>query len=294
MRCLNSQSRSLIDTLPAYGDMVEHAPHILKILALTGAASLFSANRVYAALRDSRCFLCSSFGPFIYLPTSSRCCSNCLDDNIGTSTVPASDAAKHFGLSETLMRQIPVVKTVPGTYSHALSGIVYEGSFPVVNVRAVSTLCLIEHACIPRDAINSSALDPWRYMVSAPFPFLDKRLNRVEPGILCRGCDRMGESLGNDDEGGFIKAMRASYKKSRTAFSEEELLRHFEECEDAKTLWDQRVQERKEWEAHEREMEARYRRIIGNKEDLRRTLTYVACFMRRVTNRGQAEAEGLT
>jgi hypothetical protein len=193
------------------------------------------------------------------------------------------------------MRQIPVLKTIAGTYSHAFSEAVHQNPVPVVNVQAASTLCSIEHACTPRVAIQSSEFNPCRYMVSAPFPFLDKRLNKTEPGILCRGCNTVGKWMGSDDVGDYLEAVHARNKKSQTAFLEEELLWHFEECEGAKTLWDQC----KDWEAFECEMarkldewKTQRRRIMGSMEDWRRTVAFVFSSTRGVTNRRLQRRKG--
>lgn len=64
-------------------------------------------------------------------------------------------------------------------------------------------------------------------MISGPSPFVDRHLNKAEPGILCRDCDAAWLSGGNGVSGDFEESDGVFRKGA---------VRHNEGCKDAKVL----------------------------------------------------------
>jgi hypothetical protein len=181
-------------------------------------------------------------------------------------------------------------------YSYALSDVVHESRLPVVNIQAAYNLGCIKHGYGPLDAGFYNPPDPWRFMVSTTFPFLDKHLNRTESGILCKGCNWASLRVDNEDYNvDILEAMRASFRKGRTAFSEKGLLQHFEVCEDAKKLWDRRVRERQERDEREarecKERKAR-ERMAKACRDLHHAWLFLSSAIQRGKEQRLPDAQG--
>ena len=116
MRCLNTHSKYVVGTLPAYRDLVTFAHDALLALSAAGLLSRYSAKYLYSVLCQDRCIGCSNFGSFLFLPTGCRCCFSCIDTNSEMIVVSASTAAALFGLTDKALRQIAIMTTVSGVY----------------------------------------------------------------------------------------------------------------------------------------------------------------------------------
>ncbi|KAL1868208.1 hypothetical protein Plec18167_008402 [Paecilomyces lecythidis] len=78
MRLLNSCYRRLVDSFPAYGVLKNHARQSLRIMRITKIDSQWSIGQIFTEMCSPRCRTCTDFGPFLFLPTCSRCCYSCL------------------------------------------------------------------------------------------------------------------------------------------------------------------------------------------------------------------------
>jgi hypothetical protein len=268
MRLVNSQSRSLVDSLPAFRDVVELAPEVLHILAVTGVVSMFSANQVHATFMNYRCAFCPNFGPYLYVPSCSRCCDKCLEQDMRTATISASDAAELFCVPETLLRQLPVVKVIPKLYTPSTIDVsptpdflvnvpdVYQlslrqhnyglldKSLNLVNVPDVYHLSLRQHNYgLLEKSLNHHRSD-LRFMTATALPFFTRSTNKLEWGIYCKGCDGAGTDSIDDSSPFYAVLCRIkNLGWFPTAYTEEGFLEHLQVCESAKKLWNRHIEE---------------------------------------------------
>lgn len=232
-----------MDSLPAYRDVVEHAPEVLHVLAVTDVVSMFSANQVHAAFVNHRCAFCPNFGPYLYVPSCSRCCDQCLEQDRRTATISASDAAESICVPETLLKQLPLVKVMPKLYSPSTIDISPAADF-LVNVPEAYQLGRRRRDNGPLDIRFNHHQNDLRFMAATALPFFTKSINKLEWGIYCKGCD--GAGTASTDPSSPLYALLCRIKnlgRVPIAYTEEGLLEHLQVCESAKKLWNQHIEE---------------------------------------------------
>lgn len=223
-------ARSTVHSLPAWRDLMDHAPQALKALGLTQLLSLHSVASLRTALRSELCASCPEFGAYLFLPTCSRCCWECSFHNAALRVVPPTRAGRIFGLSEEHLGELPVMVTIPGIYgrygrydderlttetlSHEVVsvkaakelGLAVHGSMEnIVRIPARRTMTLANMDFLPffrsatgdrgGDRLAPSVQDtgppPNRYFGKTSVPFPSLQVGgSVEDGLWCRGCDQ--------------------------------------------------------------------------------------------------------
>lgn len=108
------KAKRLVESLPAYRDVREHAATALAALTKTGTIANHLASDVHAALCSENCIYCLEFGPYLYLPTCERCCLNCLDKHPALRLLSVSMAKLLFGLPSIDLCCFTM--SVPGKY----------------------------------------------------------------------------------------------------------------------------------------------------------------------------------
>ncbi|KAK2805004.1 hypothetical protein FQN51_001098 [Onygenales sp. PD_10] len=228
--CVSLRGKAVVESLPGYYRLVQHAPRMLGALARTRLIRFHSTSTLYQALLSERCRSCGEFGPFIFLPTCERCCYECLHRNQSFWVIPTSMAEKCFKLTKHQLEGVPFMCGIPGTYSvgHHVSR---KRKVRLVSVRAAKEVAIKIHGSIAAIAptgpvmgeggarirefhtyksLLDAPLEPLsqnpstlpsqeiaprdRYcgMASVPFPSLQPD-GSVEHGLWCRGCALMWE-----------------------------------------------------------------------------------------------------
>ena len=253
LRRLSSRTREVVDSFPAHQDMTARAPDVLRALSHIGIISHFTAARLSGALYADRCVVCNDFGPYLFLLTLSRCCLNCLDNDLRLRVTTIPGAMTCYGLTRKALRSLLTVQLqglsqrderksehfVSADDARAL-GIATHGSAEAMDhfSRAEVEKKMIEYESGRRETKpRSLALrshdprDRRQYYVSTAFPHFDPGSKRVELGIWCKGCKNRRLGYGNVDKPERRKKLQKAKDK---AFSEAEFLKHYEECEFAK------------------------------------------------------------
>ncbi|KAI0404148.1 F-box domain-containing protein [Xylaria palmicola] len=207
------QAKNVLHSLPAYRDAALSRIKLLR---------LHSASALHHALRSERCATCPEYGVYLFLPTCERCCWQCFRSNPTRRVVSLTAAAQAFALSPKMVRQLPVMFSIPGTYGVARKST--QKSYGLVSVSAAKELAMPIYGSVgtATEAImrrkpnrqtaytarymqavfsSSTGLDSLmmpdqgnagvdRYfgMASIPFPSLTSP-DVVEHGLWCRGCE---------------------------------------------------------------------------------------------------------
>jgi hypothetical protein len=81
------QGQAVVESLPAYRDLMDYAPHAIKALGQTGLIRYHTAAMLQATLFSKSCISCGEYGAFLFLPTCERCCYECLlwNQSLGSS-----------------------------------------------------------------------------------------------------------------------------------------------------------------------------------------------------------------
>ncbi|KAI0971217.1 F-box domain-containing protein [Xylaria arbuscula] len=216
------QGKNILCSLPAYRDVIKHAPHTLAALGQTKLLHLHSASELHIALRNERCATCPEYGVYLFLLTCERCCWQCLRAKPTRRVVSLTTAAKTFALSPKMVQQLPVMFSIPGTYGVACKST--QKSYKLVSVSAAKELVMSIHgssgnalqaishkksirqtlyearylqaifldsACLDSLMIldqGNDGVDRYFGMASIPFPSLTTP-DVVEHGLWCKGCE---------------------------------------------------------------------------------------------------------
>lgn len=62
-------AKRVVESLPSYRDLMEHAPQTLKALELTGLVHVHSAAALHDTLQSEACVSCGEYGAFLSLLT---------------------------------------------------------------------------------------------------------------------------------------------------------------------------------------------------------------------------------
>ena len=114
---VSHRGKAAVDSLPAHRDLMEHAPKTLIALSRTKILTFHSASTLHEVLRSKSCECCGDFGPFLFLPTCKRTCYECLHRCRSSRVISLQIARTCFGLSAKHFKQMPVMFSLPGTYS---------------------------------------------------------------------------------------------------------------------------------------------------------------------------------
>ena len=108
--------KAAAESLPAYRELLAHAPDVLSALGHSGLITQHSAASLCTALHASSCAYCGAFGPFLFLFTAERCCYECLFFKQRLGVVPTAHALQQFRLSRQEVQQLPSMRCLRGRY----------------------------------------------------------------------------------------------------------------------------------------------------------------------------------
>lgn len=223
----------LVASLPAYQELLRHAPKTLAALSRMTILHLHSSKTLWGCLYSDRCVCCGNFGAFLLLVTGERCCFECLCTKQALWVMPRAEAAKCFDIPAKELKTLPAARSVPGRYFVRFT---IERSKPqyLVSVRAAKKLALELHggteaslathlqsrpaprlsrtkglfAHLQRAQLTFQNHDP-RLLHAPPnssndysngmatilFPVLRRPGNVVDYGSWCRGCNWVWRGL---------------------------------------------------------------------------------------------------
>ena len=110
------RGKRAVEFLPAYRDLTKHASTALIALNQTKLITAHPIAFVYTACLSESCIACKNYGPFLFLPTCERCCSNCLREDHSLWVISSDLARICFGVFPQDLCQIPAVWTLLGAY----------------------------------------------------------------------------------------------------------------------------------------------------------------------------------
>ncbi|KAI1144716.1 hypothetical protein F4825DRAFT_476839 [Nemania diffusa] len=217
------RGKDVIQNLPAYREMMQHAPQTLAALGKTRLLSYHSSSLLRQTLRSSKCASCFDFGGFLFLPTCERVCFGCLYENQALWMMRRAEAKRCFRLTDKQLRELPTLYSVPGRYMQTRR----RRALRLVSAKQAKQLAIKIHGSIetsaelnPPDCPNTTTLtDFWKFkrFIEAPLepPGCDlsrapEKSNFVEDkyrgmgsirfaylnqagadhGVLCKGCVR--------------------------------------------------------------------------------------------------------
>lgn len=264
IRQLNSHFQFLVESLPTYKLLKQHAFETLRVIYLFGVASAIPVKQLFIEFRQPSCRGCDSFGPFLFLPSVSRCCESCLRTKKDFQIFPVSRVYANFAISPSKTRNwLPVIRCPKGSYGHPWSAYLCERSIDLVSFAQVERLGIQTHGNKRkmRDAVRAKHakyicrlesrrkkpyspalpigpelpmtlrsdlkifLSQWKCRGVTDLPFWDSKRKAIESGVYCSACGLYRC---------FKKIRNQWYGRSKgnnAAFTLDTIPRHFELCE---------------------------------------------------------------
>lgn len=227
-RQVNRRARQVISASREYRAVTEHGLECLRSVLRTSIASWFTISDLYRRLLQRDCTLCGSFGGFVFLPTMTRFCFECVQPSDVSGVVALSKLSKAASVStHRLRRLLPVLRTVPGRYGPGRTERT-RVRYLVSDEQATQLLQALGIMDTPQALYNGVDYLHWAYMVCTVLPYLDLATTEAENGLKCQGCRARCQT----PRFNFDDVDRAAIVYSRQGF-----LRHFQVCDHAKRLW---------------------------------------------------------
>lgn len=107
------KGKGVVETLPAYRTMMEHAPQVFTALRKTRLLRYHSASSILQALQSDKCVSCLDYGALLFLPTCERVCTHCLDENKALWVITTDAAKKYFGLNDSHLERVSIMQSIP-------------------------------------------------------------------------------------------------------------------------------------------------------------------------------------
>ena len=249
---LNRQARTIVHASLPYKHLLRHAPRALVALIRT-AGSHFTVDEVFHTLCSPACCICGNFGAFLWIPECIRCCFLCLRKAPELLPMGKSHAKAVFGLTKKALARVPIMITLPGTYSlfdkqysrprHLLSraralqvAIMTHGGEQGLAKYMESKLSHAE-ATFEQQPIamrNSETVDDiTRFMATIPFPYYDPTSRKTHIGLACKGC----ETVFNSTKLVSAEQCCALADRRDQTYTEMGFFEHLEHCLEAQDLW---------------------------------------------------------
>ncbi|RAH78047.1 hypothetical protein BO86DRAFT_198965 [Aspergillus japonicus CBS 114.51] len=252
LRLLNSMIRRQVDSLYEYRMLRAHAAETLESLDIAQCTHFFPVHQLYREFCHPRCRTCPDFGPFLYIPTHSRVCLQCVLRH-DPYRVAALDVG--FACYPFLRRgrwDLPIVcflDLLEGQYTSEM----------LIDVTHAQLMYQQQQQQQPPQSGSSRkepAAQEWMYRLqdtyqrrlrsTVAFPCWDPHARVAEPGVYCYGCTKFWEiSRGksrrnprNRQEHYAWNTTSAGSKGVDRAFRVPDLPQHFATCPDVvRKLW---------------------------------------------------------
>lgn len=240
LSCTSFRNKAIVESLPAYRDLMKYAPRTLNALGKTRLISVHSSALLHTTLRSARCVSCGEFGAFLFLPTCERICRLCLIRNHSFWMIPETQAKKCFDLAQRHLNKIPVMYNVPGWCNVGHHSSCWRRR-RLYDAKSVKKLAIKIHGSetevkelvpaqpsanygdevdryhlfkailnAPLEPLQSDPLmipkekrtawDDWCGMASIYFPSLLSQ-NSLESGLWCVGCEHLASNFSKLDPG---------------------------------------------------------------------------------------------
>ncbi|KAH6956294.1 hypothetical protein DER45DRAFT_566473 [Fusarium avenaceum] len=144
------RGKIIVESLSSYRQVMRHAPKVLTALTKTNLISRYPASFILHTLQTCHCVSCLDFGAFLYLPSCERVCLECLYQNRGLWMMTTATARKCFGLTQRQLQNIPIMRSIPGTYSVRSLEKTYRRVYHLVSVRHAKQLGLDVHGSLEK------------------------------------------------------------------------------------------------------------------------------------------------
>ncbi|KAL9099211.1 MAG: hypothetical protein Q9163_005254 [Psora crenata] len=224
-RRVNQRAMGLVNSVPHYEVIINHAPAALRGMLSIGTAKLTTCQDLYDKLCTANCDTCGDFGGYLYLITSRRVCFICLSGDVSYLPLLRVDVVRKFGLESRDLATIPQIRSIPGYYSPnkkicrkrltlfdhdsaRCAGIAVHGTVSAMeeyvskvaeqrrsNFKDKESMYLSTggqrgkpRPLRDQDAWDAKSGNPYRFMAIVSAPFFNAKTRSIAWGLYCIGC----------------------------------------------------------------------------------------------------------
>ena len=265
-RLLNKRARAAVDTSVPYKYILLNAPCIISALVRTGVSSHFTVDHIFRTFTTPDCQVCGKFGAFLWIPECIRCCIPCVRESPELCPMTECDAKAAFGLTKKTLASVPVMISLPGTYTLSetpqkrtrrllsqklarLAAVVAHGGEKgfmdfidsgisqsrIAYERRVAARNRAQESFDSQGNLNCSIDDVRRFMATTHLPYFDLTTRTTQNGLSCQGC-QLALEAGSEQTLSSIESYVLLSRRNLT-YTMDGLLEHFKECVEAQGIW---------------------------------------------------------
>lgn len=227
-RHVSVRAANAVSSTRQYRLIVAYALDAFCAALRTDVADRITLDEFYEMLCESECGCCSTFAPFIFLPTLDRCCYDCIESFAFEQNITTFRAVQaNLDLSETSLAELTKWQT--------LGGMDQGNNGPLVCLGEAKSAYFSDHKGNPPSYDTIWHLEGMRLHLikfACAMPVYDLHTGTVFAGVFCKGC-RQAER----DEHAVPPIFAGGESRHQMAYSRESFLSHFKWCEDAQSLW---------------------------------------------------------
>ncbi|RMJ17971.1 hypothetical protein BHE90_011423 [Fusarium euwallaceae] len=204
LRLTNRRTSEIVDYHPQFKAISAHARNALRGILAIGTGRWITCATLYETLCTSQCGYCGTQGGYIYLITCKRVCFKCLSLCRFCHPLPLDTAAIVFSLDVSILRTLPHMTALPGTYAPSetitepvilvdfdaakTAGTQFHGTYKHMvyheGLRCLDRLVLlgIERGFVAEDARSAS------FAAASRVPWFNKKTRKFEDLSFCDEC----------------------------------------------------------------------------------------------------------
>jgi len=234
LRPVNRVMRQTITLMTEYKNLTAHGLDAILAVLRTGLGDYLTLQDLYRPLLQERCTCCGGFGGFIFLLTCTRCCIDCLNNDLHLTATDIGALMFKESHARILRDLSPVhvpLRTLPGAYSRTKAW--RDGGRLLVAGEDVWDIIDRVQGPGPSPArlallYNPNLLFGWQKCAAAVnLPFYDPKADKGYRGFSCKGCvsDITARNWVSPQE------------QNTRVYSREGFIAHFKRCGRAQRLW---------------------------------------------------------
>ena len=117
VQAVNRKAFHVVNSFPAFKAIITHALPALRSIFAVNADRQVTCQDFYHSMLFPKCATCGDYGEYIYILTCKRVCYLCLSNLGAYLPQSAQSAIRNFGLDRTILKTLPCLESIPGTYA---------------------------------------------------------------------------------------------------------------------------------------------------------------------------------
>ncbi|KAF4446741.1 hypothetical protein F53441_9675 [Fusarium austroafricanum] len=245
LRLFRNTSRSTheaVTSVPGYKQVMRHSLRAVFSLYRLNLDHVVTLGKVHRALTKATCDLCDDFAGFLFLPTATRCCYNCLRTKPETAIIGRMDVVANCpqryrnSLIRAMRDRPPLVFNVQDWLQPGHIRADDQSALTSDVIDAYSRIADIE--AHPSTIPETGWLEH-RSGAAIPLGHFHIPTDTTEHGISCKGCYKvfLGDKTERARERSHFPDVPEGCEDRDRSFSKQGFRVHFESYEGAKELW---------------------------------------------------------